>query len=234
MIIANKLSIASFIIVLFCYGILFYTYPKNCENQKELKKDYYNQTSVSGLQHFKENSSAVVFPNNDIKVSANIETSIETIILESERIIERVTKEHGNIANIKTEEVKSINRWDITLTLEEKDLLARILWNEARGEVLEGQYAVVEVVFNRMKSNKYSSDLTEVLSQKSQFSSWKLKDIPIKRNSNYSKQLEIVEYVLDGKTNVVPMDVLYFAQTPITNNIYKKIGCHYFCKEEIK
>ena len=41
------------------------------------------------------------------------------------------------------------------MTEEEIDLLAKILWVEARGESVEGQKAVVEVIFNRMVSEKF-------------------------------------------------------------------------------
>ena len=57
------------------------------------------------------------------------------------------------------------NRWNITLTQEEIDLLAKIVWLESQGEPTEGQEAVVEVVFNRMASEKYPDTLYDVLSQ---------------------------------------------------------------------
>ncbi len=47
------------------------------------------------------------------------------------------------------------NRWNISLTDEEIDLLAKIVWLEANGEPVEGQEAVVEVVLNRMASDLY-------------------------------------------------------------------------------
>ena len=50
------------------------------------------------------------------------------------------------------EETINTNRWNISLTQEDIDLLAKIVWLEARGEPVEGQKAVVEVVFNRMAS----------------------------------------------------------------------------------
>ena len=55
------------------------------------------------------------------------------------------------------------NRWNITLTQEEIDLLAKIVWLESQGEPTEGQEAVVEVVFNRMASEKYPDTLYDVL-----------------------------------------------------------------------
>ena len=55
------------------------------------------------------------------------------------------------------------NRWNITLTQEEIDLLAKIVWLESQGEPTEGQEAVVEVVFNRMASEKYPDTLYDAL-----------------------------------------------------------------------
>ena len=70
------------------------------------------------------------------------------------------------------------NRWNISLTDEEIDLLAKIVWLEANGEPVEGQEAVVEVVLNRMASDLYPDTLYDVLSQNNpvQFVSWKRRD----------------------------------------------------------
>lgn len=67
------------------------------------------------------------------------------------------------------------NRWHITLSPDETELLARIVWLESQGEPVKGQQAVVEVVFNRMRSDVYPDTLYEVLSQKNpvQFCSFK-------------------------------------------------------------
>lgn len=114
------------------------------------------------------------------------------------------------------------NRWGISLTDSEIDLLARILWNEARGECKEGQIAVVEVVFNRMLAQ--SQDLTSILSAKNQFASWKNRNLA----NNYGTQVEIVKEVLAGNTNVLEKNVMYFAMWPLGKNVVKVIGCHYF------
>lgn len=116
------------------------------------------------------------------------------------------------------------NRWNISLTDEEIDLLARIVWVEARGECREGQIAVVEVIFNRVYSGGFSDTLYGVLSQKNQFESWKI------RNSakEYESQVEVVKEVIAGNTNVLPMNVMYFAMSPLGNDIVTVIGNHYF------
>lgn len=126
-----------------------------------------------------------------------------------------------------TEEVAYENRWGIQLTDEEIDLLARILWVEARGESEAGQEAVVEVIFNRMVSEDFPSDLYDVLSQKNptQFASWKLRDTAEPTEKEYAS----IYAVLNGKTSIVKNDTVYFATKKLTRNLDLKIGGHYFC-----
>lgn len=126
--------------------------------------------------------------------------------------------------------LKPENRWGVSLTESEKDLLARIVWAESRGECTEGQIAVAEVVLNRMYSDKFPDTLQDVLSQKNQFASWKLRDTA----KNYDKQVEIVEMVLAGKTDTVPLNVLYFATSPLGDDVVKIIGNHYFTSDYTK
>jgi len=52
----------------------------------------------------------------------------------------------------------------------EEDCLASAVYFEARGESLEGQLAVAEVVMNRARSGRYPSSWCGVVAQRSQFS----------------------------------------------------------------
>ena len=52
----------------------------------------------------------------------------------------------------------------------EQDCLANAVYFEARGESLEGQLAVAEVVMNRAASGRYPASLCEVVVQPAQFS----------------------------------------------------------------
>lgn len=119
------------------------------------------------------------------------------------------------------------NRWNITLTEEEIDLLARIVWLEACGEPQEGQEAVVEVIFNRMASGQYPDTLYDVLSQNDpvQFCSWKNRDIAKPTEKEYQSVYE----VLNGNTNILRNDTLYFSTEPLTPRLDVKIGGHSFC-----
>ncbi|MGM9926845.1 MAG: cell wall hydrolase [Bacillus sp. (in: firmicutes)] len=57
-----------------------------------------------------------------------------------------------------------------TLTSQEKDLLARLVYAEAKGEVYEGQVAVAQVVLNRVDSEKFPDSVSGVINAKNQFS----------------------------------------------------------------
>lgn len=119
------------------------------------------------------------------------------------------------------------NRWNISLTDEEKDLLARIVWLESRGEPQEGQEAVVEVIFNRMASDKFPNTLYEVLSQgnPTQFCSWKNRNAAQPTDKEYQSIFE----VLNGNTNILRNDTIYFSREALTPNIDRRIGGHSFC-----
>lgn len=119
------------------------------------------------------------------------------------------------------------NRWNISLTEDEINLLAGIVWLEARGEPVEGQEAVVEVVLNRMASELFPNTLYDVLSQgnPTQFCSWK------SRNSAQptEKEYQSLDNVLNGNTNILRNDTLYFSREALTPNLDKRIGDHSFC-----
>lgn len=57
-----------------------------------------------------------------------------------------------------------------TLTSQEKDLLARLVNAEAKGEPYKGKVAVATVVLNRVDSSKFPNSVTGVINAKNQFS----------------------------------------------------------------
>jgi spore germination cell wall hydrolase CwlJ-like protein len=118
------------------------------------------------------------------------------------------------------------NRWNITLSKDENELLARIVFQESRGESDLGQRAVCEVVFNRMKHDAYGGSLYEILSSPSQFSSWSA------RNSDNptDKEYKNIKKVLNGESEILSKDYVYFSTSPRNNNGTIQIGNHYFCK----
>lgn len=118
-----------------------------------------------------------------------------------------------------------INRWDIQLTNEEIEILARIVQLECGEDIKENKYATVETIFNRIIDPRYPNNLIEVLSQQGQFSTWKNRNI--KEAIPSKDTYESVLMVLSGKTYILSYDILKFNNKPIGNNPIK-IGKHYY------
>ena len=112
----------------------------------------------------------------------------------------------------------------IELTLEEKRLLARVVWVEARGECDEGQQAVAEVVLNRMASNSFPDTLREVIYAEGQFRSVPYLD----EAEPYQAQYKAIERAMYGPY-VLPEEVVHFAGYKTTDYCWGQIGGHYFC-----
>ena len=138
-------------------------------------------------------------------------TRAEDVINDSEEILTNLQK----------------NRWNITLTKEEIDLLAQIVFLEAGNQGLEGQEYVVTVVFNRMYSEEFPSTVYEVLSQKNpvQFVTWKNREKSTPTEETYLA----IENVLNGKANnyITNSYFKYFSLGKGNKNAVK-IGDHWF------
>lgn len=110
------------------------------------------------------------------------------------------------------------------LSTEETDLLARLIWLEARGETAEGQQAVAEVVLNRVASSQFPDTLDEVVYQKGQFET--ASRIP--DASPDAMQYQAIYEAMYGE-NILPLDVVFFATAPENENLWGWIGNHAFC-----
>ncbi len=56
--------------------------------------------------------------------------------------------------------------------MEDADVLALTIWGEARGEPVEGQIAVGQVIANRLRMGRWGHTLTAVCQAPKQFSCW--------------------------------------------------------------
>lgn len=112
----------------------------------------------------------------------------------------------------------------LTLTNEDIELLAKVVWVEAQGESFEGQQAVAEVALNRLVSGEFPNTLHDVIYGEGQFRSAPY----LKDAEPWQTQYDAIESALFGP-NVLPMDVMYFAQEPVNSNVWGKIGGHVFC-----
>lgn len=112
---------------------------------------------------------------------------------------------------------------DVTLTWEEIQLLARVIWVEARGECAEGQQAVAEVVLNRLVSDNYADTLYGVIYAENQFNS-----VPFLDDAEPGQaQYEAIDRALYGPY-ILSMDVVKFANYIVNDDIWGQIGGHYF------
>ena len=125
--------------------------------------------------------------------------------------------------------VRGEPRYDITLTQEEMNLLAKVVWVESRGECESGQQAVAEVVLNRIASDKFPNNLKDVIYGEGQFRSVKFLD----KAKPYQLQYQMIENALYGPY-ILPKDVYYFATTPTNSKVWDRIGGHVFCYAEDK
>lgn len=116
-------------------------------------------------------------------------------------------------------------RYDgVQLTEDELDLLARLVWVEARGECAEGQQAVAEVVLNRLISGRFQSSIRGIILDESQFVPRKL----LQEAKPGQAQYEAINRALYGPY-VLPMEVFFYGTVRITDSVWGKIGGHFFC-----
>ena len=124
--------------------------------------------------------------------------------------------------------VKAENRWGVELSAEEIELLGRIVQLECGYDIQESKCATIETILNRIFDPRYPNTLTDVLSQKGQFSTWKNRNIAkaIPTDDTYA----CINMVLTGQTNLLEMDNLKFNNKPIGKNPIK-IGAQYYGKQ---
>ena len=113
---------------------------------------------------------------------------------------------------------------EVSLTWEEQQLLAKLIWLEARGESAKGQQAVAEVVLNRLVSGKFGNTLSQVIYGEGQF-----RTTPFLKDAEaWQAQYDAIDDALEGPY-VLPMNVMYFATYPENGRIWGQIGGHIFC-----
>lgn len=96
---------------------------------------------------------------------------------------------------------------DASVSEYEGDLLERILWAEANDQSFDGQKAVVEVIFNRLRSPEWPDTIEGVLSQKGQFATWKSRN----KVRPTEVQSDVISEVLRETETVIPADYVYFS-----------------------
>lgn len=114
------------------------------------------------------------------------------------------------------------NRWEVELTEDEIDLLAKILHLEAGNQDDAGQQLVVVVILNRIKDGRFGEGLTGVLSYPGQFSTWKRRNEAQPTTREYDNILAVLHG--DVESWIYNSNYLFF--NCVGNGT--KIGGHYF------
>jgi len=118
------------------------------------------------------------------------------------------------------------------ITKKEKNLLARLVHAEAKGEPYDGKVAVAHVVLNRLDHEEFPDTVKEVIYEKNAFE-------PVQNGSiNQSadeESHEAVEEALENKGSNKNKNLLYFYNPDtatsdwiLTRKVVKKIGNHAF------
>ena len=139
------------------------------------------------------------------------QTGEQTPIYIEEQVQEQIPAAYQEIAEV--------------ITDDEIEMLARLLYLEARNQSEEGQRAVIEVVFNRVLSDEFPNTIHGVVYAKNQFSPAHL----ISTTTPTEVQYEIVHKVLTDPEAVLDRGVVFFSRKQYNDYIYEKIGDHYFC-----
>ncbi|WP_082036167.1 cell wall hydrolase [Bacillus sp. B-jedd] len=139
-------------------------------------------------------------------------------------------KKHKKTAGIKKIPDQYALDKKLDLTNEEKDLLARLVHAEAKGEPFKGKVAVAEVVLNRMEDEKFPDTVKGVIYEKRQFDPVANGEINKPAGSEAKKA---VDEALSPKEKVT--DALFFYNPETagdkwikTRPVIGKIGRHAF------
>jgi len=95
----------------------------------------------------------------------------------------------------------------------EQDCLAAAVYFEARGEPIEGQLAVAEVVLNRVASGRYPATVCAVVTQPWQFSFVnRTRSIPPANRASQSwrRAVAVARIAEAGASRLLPRDVLWY------------------------
>jgi spore germination cell wall hydrolase CwlJ-like protein len=112
----------------------------------------------------------------------------------------------------------------------EVQCLAMSIYYEAKGESITGQYAVADVVLNRVEDQRFPDTVCEVITQKNQFH-WK-KIVP-RSDANWLLAVSIAKDVINNDTYRGITEGAVFFQRSARIPVYadektKKIGNHNF------
>lgn len=195
------------IVVVIVILILLITTTVSSQNNTETNVDYDPICTTMTMVHYSPN------PTNESMDSTVLQAPPPTTIY-----IEEETSEP------KPEPAAYQEIADV-ITDDEIEMLARLLFLEAGNQSIEGQRAVIEVVFNRLLSDEFPNTLNDVVYAENQFSPAHL----IPSTTPTDEQYEVIQIVLTDTETVLDRGVVFFSRGQYNDYLYDKIGDHYFC-----
>lgn len=121
----------------------------------------------------------------------------------------------------------------------ESNCLARILYNEARGESLLGKKLVAQVTVNRSLSNSFPDSICENMKSRGSYSFYNPKSKSVDKVRKYPVEYtHIAKEAIAGKyKKLISSDTLYFKNCSVNSSFFNKlkmvktVGKHCFFKE---
>ena len=125
-----------------------------------------------------------------------------------------------------TEKERVARYADLELSGEEIELLAKVIYLEARGESFEGQQAVAEVILNRCITEGFPDTVYDVLWEEGQFDS--VTPVSLDSAKPGETQYKAIDAALYGPS-ILPSGVAYFSADGENRMAWGTIGSHVFC-----
>ena len=194
-------------------------------------------TTVSYLDHAEATIDGAGTSNNTVSVD-------DTTGIDGQIAAHSVAKIAGELVSFAENTVPRARSLDemvkqlghVNIEGEQKHCLAGAVYFEARGEPLDGQLAVAEVVLNRAASGRYPATICEVVTQKAQFSFIRDGEFPPinKASKAWEKAVAIAEIASRELDSKLKSDVLWYHADYVSPSWGKrlsketKIGLHIF------
>lgn len=124
------------------------------------------------------------------------EKPVEASVKEEQQIV------MGRVIEAREESPMEVIEWEIDVTLEELELMSRVVMSEASTVPYKGKVSVAKVLINRVKDGRWGSTMKEVISYPNAFSTADNGDIT-------DECREAVLQALEGAA-AFPEDMLYF------------------------
>lgn len=171
---------------------------------------------------------SVIDEQNVVNKIENDTTDIDIWKLEQKEEKERIEREKAHIEQLLKEQAELKNPYRKIIenfTEDDKKLIYNITFAEAGNQDIAGQRAVIEVILNRILSDKFPNTLTGVLSASGQFSTWRVRN---RVNSNTEQKIALNQ-VYEEEPILETVDYVYFSRgrnSYATNHV--KIQDHWF------